>query len=213
MVKFIFNNLSLILAGLLVVLGLGWLKSCSDLEKTEKKLKEKQAYISAVEDNQMGVFTTLNMTKSELQASRDSVNMFIDSLVKVKGYSNTIVRTELVESEFTKVDSVLFPDTIFVEDLSFDTIISNDRYYSCEVIGEYPSHLVIIPKVNSELVLFTHTVREYTGKPAKTKLGIKLREWAPWCRKKWREKYVTDVEDQNPYIKIKSARNIQIKED
>lgn len=211
MIKFILNNTTLILAGLLVVLSLGWLKSCSDLREAKEELEEKKAYISAVEDNQAGVATILNMTKAELEISKDSINMLMDSLIEAKKYTKTIVRTEYIESKFEKADSVMFSDTIFKEDLCFDTVIGDNKYYSCTIVGEYPNKLIITPKVNSELVILTHTEKDYTGKPAKTKVGVFLRKI--FCRSKWREKYVNDIEDLNPYITVKTSRTIQIKED
>lgn len=201
MINFLLKNKSAILLVILSVVLFSWFKNCTGLKH---QLEQKNSYISALEDNQRGKVTELAMTRSQLQASRDSINSLISDLIKEKGYSKTIVRVERVASTFTKTDSVFFRDTLFIPGLKFDTVISNSNYYSCKISGEYPSSLVITPQVNSDLYLFTHTEKEYVNPRSKI-------FFIRWFQKK-RKIYVTDVEDRNPYIDIKSSRVIQIVE-
>lgn len=211
MIDFILKNprilLISVILGLLAILG----KTCSEINKLEEALESKQAYISAMEDYQQGIGTTLEMTREELSRSRDSVNKFLWDYADQKGYAKTVQRLEFVEEVFTKVDTIITSDTIFRDGVKFDTVVSNGEYYTCRVSGEYPCNLVIEPTVKSNLVLLTRTEEYYTGKPAKTKLGVALRKL--FCRKKWRERYVTDVEDLNPYIEVIDKRIIQLKEE
>lgn len=211
MINFIFRNSYIILIAIIVFLSLGLMKSCSDLRTAREVIENKESYISALEDNQQGIITTLNITRSELSNSKDSINVLLDSLVKAKKYTKTVVRAEYIQSDFLKVDSVLFSDVIFTDGVDFDTVIVDSKYYSCEIIGRYPNNLIITPHVKSELVLLSHIEKEYTGKPAKTKLGIALRKLPfSFLKKKWREKIVTDIEDLNPYIEVKKGRVNQI---
>lgn len=213
MLNFILKNPLILSLTAIVILSLSLFKSCGDLEKAEKELEKKEAYISAFEDNLQGTYTTLEMTREELRASKDSINQLIYKLIEEKGYESTITRAERIESEFKTALEVEIRDTVFIEGARFDTLMRDTAgFYNIKISGEYPNKLSIIPEVKSELVLFTHTVEEYTGKrPAKTKIGVGLRKI--FCRKKWRTKYVTDVEDLNPYIIVKNTRIIQFEEE
>lgn len=211
MINFILKNPSITLA-ILVLILVGILgKSCSEINKLEEALESRKAYISAMEDYQQGIGTTLEMTKEELSRSRDSLNKFLWEYTEQKGYTKTVQRLEFVEEIFTVTDTLVTTDTIFKEGVKFDTTINNGKYYKCRVSGEYPCSLVIKPFVKSDLILLTRTEKYYIGKPAKTKLGWGLRKI--FCKSKWREKYVTDVEDLNPYIEVTEKRIIQLKEE
>ena len=151
MINFILKNPSITLAALVLIL-IGILgKSCSEINKLEEALESKEAYISAMEDYQQGIGTTLEMTKEELSRSRDSLNKFLWEYTEQKGYTKTVQRLEFVEEIFTVTDTLVTTDTIFKEGVKFDTTINNGKYYKCRVSGEYPCSLVIEPFVKSIL--------------------------------------------------------------
>ena len=74
MINFLLKNKSAILLVILLTVLFSWFKNCTGLKH---QLEQKNSYISALEDNQRGKVTELAMTRSQLQASRDSINSLI----------------------------------------------------------------------------------------------------------------------------------------
>lgn len=198
--NFIIKHKSLILLVVLIIFVIGWFKSYSSLKG---QLEQRENYISALEDNLNGKTTELNMTRAQLLSSKDSINKLIAGKIKEKGYAKTVVKVERITSTVSKLDSVFFHDTIFAPGIKFDTVIG-DNYYKVSLRGEYPRSMYVEPEVNSELYLITHIEKEFVNQPSKI-------FFIRWFQKK-RKISVTDIEEANPYIKLKESRVIQVQE-
>jgi hypothetical protein len=92
-------------------------------------------------------------------------------------------------------------DTIFVENFKMDTTLV-DKWYKLDMSMSYPSTISVAPTFNSERYIIVNTRKEIIGKPSKI-------FFIRWFQKKHRILEV-NVEEKNPYIKVKQQKFIKV---
>lgn len=101
----------------------------------------------------------------------------------------------------TKTDTINFTDTIFVNKVNVDTVIT-DKWYKLNLSLKYPATFIVTPTFNSERYVLISTKKVYDNKPSKV-------FFIRWFQKKHIEVRV-DIEEKNPYITINKQKYIEV---
>jgi len=141
-------------------------------------------------------------TIDELEHSKDSVDAKLLATTKELKIKNSKLQSlQYYNETITKVDTLIFKDTIFVKDLKIDTIIK-DEFYTLNLSLKYPNSVIVKPSFVNEKSILVSSKRE-TIKPPK-----KL-----WVCRLFQKKHTIltiDVHDKNPYVNTDDVRFIQI---
>ena len=147
-------------------------------------------------ENNVKAYKTENvrfrMTMRDLQYSNDSIFnecLKIKDSLKIK--DRNMKEIIYVPSYITKHDSIVFNDTVFVEGLHLDTVIS-DKWSSIKLSMDYPCTVEIEPSFESKKVILTSSKRETVNPPRKFFLFR-------WFQRK-HTIITTEVVEENPYI-------------
>lgn len=146
--------------------------------------------------------TELSGLKDDTRAYRLSIqqlNYFNDSITKKMNEvrkelgikDSKIKQMQYKLSHVEKTDSMVLPDTVFVNSFKLDTIMG-DEWYKNHIIMKYPNYIKFTPKFKLESFLFVDAKKETIEPPKKFFL---LR----WFQKKHNVLHVTVVEN-NPYV-------------
>jgi hypothetical protein len=142
------------------------------------------------------------MSMDDLRASKDKLDRKILEIVdSLKIKDKRIEGLQYQSSTASRVDTLVFMDTVFVENLKIDTLVG-DEWYTMKLHMQYPSEVVVSPTFNSEQYVVINTKREYNKKPSKI-------FFIRWFQKKHNVTEVRVVE-KNPYINIKEKRYIEV---
>lgn len=102
---------------------------------------------------------------------------------------------------FSKKDTIIFKDTIFISKLNIDTTIRHP-YYTLWLHFEYPNVIVVEPCIINEKEIFVHN-EKVTIKPPKKY----------WIQRLFQRKHLiltVDIVDKNPYMLTEKARYIEV---
>ena len=142
------------------------------------------------------------MSIDDLRASKDRLDRKILEIVdSLKIKDKRIESLQYQSSTASRVDTLVFMDTVFVENLKIDTLVG-DEWYTLKLHMQYPSEVIVSPTFNSEQYVVINTKREYNKKPSKI-------FFIRWFQKKHNVTEVRVVE-KNPYINIKEKRYIEV---
>lgn len=142
------------------------------------------------------------MSISQLKASKDSVDKKIVALIdslKIKG--KNITQVQYNYAVIQKTDTIAFKDTVFVENLSIDTVFG-DKWYTMKLGLRYPDSISVSPSFTSERYTLIHRSKVYEKTPSKI-------FFIRWFQKKHWVTEVT-VTDKNPYIQNNEYKVIKI---
>lgn len=142
-------------------------------------------------------------TVEQLNYSNDSILQEMNKVRKSLNIKDkNLNQVQYITSEITKVDTLVFRDTIFQDpSLDIDTTLS-DEWYNLRLHLKYPSTIVTTPSFNSEKYILVESVRETVNPPKKF-----------WLFRLFQKKHTVlkvDVVEKNPYIKNKDNRFIEI---
>lgn len=144
----------------------------------------------------------LKLTIDQLEYFKDSVLNKMDSLRKVlKIKDKQLERLQYIQSNISKVDTIIVNDTIFKKDIKIDTLIQDD-WYSLKLGLYYPNTIIINPIFKSSLYVITSLHKETINPPKKFFLFR-------WFQKKHKVIRM-EVVEESPYIKIKQSKFVQI---
>lgn len=151
----------------------------------------------------------LNNSNKVFKLTIDQLNYFKDSiLIKMNEVrkelnikDSKIKQMQYKLSHVEKPDSVILKDTVFVESFKLDTIIG-DEWANTHLIMKYPNYIKFTPKFKLESFLFVESKKETVNPPKKFFLFR-------WFQKRHTVLNVT-VKENNPYVKNKTQRFIQI---
>lgn len=143
------------------------------------------------------------LTISQLEYFQDSVIKELeDTRKELKIKAKNLKAMQAVSSSFTKKDTVVFRDTLFLNPyLDVDTTI-NDEWYSVQLGLKYPSTIAVSPCFVSKKHILVSTRKETVDPPKKFFL---LR----WFQKKHQVIQV-DVVEKNPYVENETSKYIEI---
>ena len=151
---------------------------------------------------------SLNTSNRVLKLTVDQLNYFNDSILnemnkvrkELKIKDSKLKSLSYINSVIEKRDTVIFNDTIFIEDIKIDTIIE-DKWYSMKLDLEYPNRVITEPSFISEKYIIVSRKKETINPPKKFFISR-------WFQKKHWVMEVNVVE-KNPYIKESNNRFIE----
>lgn len=198
-------KLSTQILGIIALLGI----ICSiGLSRKCIKLNEE---ISITANNQkilLGMRDSLNTSNRVLKLTIDQLNYFNDSILnemnevrkELKIKDNKLKSLSYINSVIEKRDTIIFNDTIFIENIKIDTVIE-DKWYSMKLDLEYPNRIITEPSFISEKYIVVSRKKETINPPKKFFISR-------WFQKKHWVMEVNVVE-KNPYIKESNNRFIE----
>ena len=142
------------------------------------------------------------LTIDELRCSNDSIDKKMLKVVdELKIKDKKIEALQYQQSEISKVDTIIFKDTLFQEGIKIDTAII-DPWYSLELSLKYPSEIKVSPTFKNEQYVIINTKKEYNNKRSKI-------FFIRWFQKKH---LVTEVniEEKSPYVTNKKSKFVKV---
>ena len=169
-------------------------------EETATLISNQKAFIaensSLKEENRVFKFTIeqLNYYNDSILQKMNDVRKELkikDSKLKSLSYINSVIE---------KRDTIIFNDTIFIENIKIDTVIE-DKWYSMKLDLEYPNRIITEPSFISEKYIVVSRKKETINPPKK----FFISRW--FQRKHWVME--VNVVEKNPYIKESNNRFIE----
>lgn len=187
---------AVIIAVLIAVMG----ASISVMAKQNKKWKEKY---EVVQQTSTSYLRDLQSAKNDIHVYELTMNdlfMMNDSLTKslldlkrqLKLKDKQIQNLQYMSSHFTKRDTIVFEDTVFISpELCIDTVIGDEWIWN-DLHLEWPGDISISTQVNSRKKAVVYIVKETVEPPKKTWIGRLFQK-----KRKVAKVY---IDEENPYI-------------
>lgn len=173
-------------------------------ELYNKELQNVEAY-RASNSGLEGEIRQYQMSMDDLRASKDSLDMkLVEAVDGLKVKDKYIEYLQYQSTVAHKVDTVNLKDTIFVQDILIDTVLS-DNWYRLELGLRYPSSIIVSPTFNSEKTIIVNSKKVYNKTPSKI-------FFIRWFQKKHNVIEV-NIEEKSPYITNKSQKFIKVIKD
>ena len=193
--------------GIIILMGL-LAVSTYTLYNRNQDLKEE---ISVLMTNQKAFITENTSLKEENRVFKftvEQLNYYNDSILQkmndvrkeLKIKDNKLKSLSYINSVIEKRDTIIFNDTIFIENIKIDTIIE-DKWYSMKLDLEYPNRIITEPSFISEKYIVVSRKKETINPPKK----FFISRW--FQRKHW--VIEVNVVEKNPYIKESNNRFIE----
>ena len=142
------------------------------------------------------------LTIEDLVYLQDSITIkLLSTMDSLKIKESKIKSLQYYLEHFTKRDTVIFKDTIFIPELNIDTTLKYP-YYNLFLHLEYPNTIITEPSIFNEKEIFVANER-VTIKPPKKY----------WIQRIFQKKHTIltiDIVDKNPYMTTKKQRFIEI---
>lgn len=193
-------KIKLIIAAIITALIIGLGITVGVQAKQNKKWKEKyemvqQTNTSYFKDLQSAKndIHQYELTLADLQIMNDSItNKMLDLQKKLKVKDKQVQNLQYMYSHFTKTDTIIFEDTIFIEpEICIDTIIG-DTWVMNDLHLEWPGEIQLSTQVNSKKTVMVYLQKETVEPPKKC--------WIARLFQKKRKVAKVYIDEENPYI-------------
>lgn len=145
------------------------------------------------------------MSMDDLRSSKDSLDRkIVEAVDGLKVKDKYIEYLQYQATMAHKTDTVNLKDTIFVQNVSIDTVLS-DNWYRLELGLRYPSSIIVSPTFNSEKTIIVNSKKVYNKTPSKI-------FFIRWFQKRHNVVEV-NIEEKSPYITNKSQKFIKVIKD
>lgn len=199
------KKLVYILIGVIILVGTSmyWLynkyqKLNTKYQTSIENIKAFDAELSGLKDDTRAY----RLSIQQLNYFNDSITKKMNEVRKELGIKDSkIKQMQYKLSHVEKTDSIVLPDTIFVNSFKLDTIIG-DEWYKNHIIMKYPNYIKFTPKFKLESFLFVDAKKETVEPPKKFFL---LR----WFQKKHTILNIT-IKENNPYVETDRQKFIEI---
>ena len=189
----------------LILLGILFITFSENRKLKEDLLLSKNNEKALIVDN-----NTLSSKNIAYQLTIEQLNYFNDSIInkldsvrkELKIKDNNIKQLQYILSEVSKKDTIIFSDTIFIDNnLNIDTTLE-DKWYTLNLELKYPNIIIVEPTFISEKYVISSYRKETINPPKKCK----------FLRMFQKKHKVIEVEviDNNPYIINKKQKFIEI---
>lgn len=203
------SEIKLIIAGVVMVVIIGLVTTIAILGKKLSNLENDYSIASSNEkalllknDSNKNEIRSLQLTVEQLDYFNDSVlTKLNEAKTRLKVKDKDIKELQYIETVTEKTDTVIFRDTIFVENVCLDTVIG-DEWVQTDLEMCYPNEIVVTPKVTSEKVIIAHLKKETVNPPKKC--------WLARLFQKKHKVIVVEIEEKNPYMTTKEYKHIEI---
>lgn len=197
------ENLYYIIAIIILALGLSIIYH--KYQKLQEDYSISQANVKAYDvqlSNKNKEIRVFQITEDQLQNMNDSIIVRMDSLRKVlKLKPKTIQTISYQERVVTKSDTINSVDTLFRNDLHYDTIVG-DNWVSNRIKLDYPKRIEVNTNITLQNYIIVHKQKETINPPKKFFLFR-------WFQKK-QEVLKVEVIENNPYVQNKTSKFIQV---
>ena len=177
--------------------------------KYNKELNHKLDIAKANEKAYYMQFDSLNTKNKLLNFTVEQLNYYNDSILnkmndlrkELKIKDKELLSLYYLNSQITKIDTILMKDTIFIKSLKLDTIVG-DRWYTMKLGLEYPNKIIVNPSFISEKYIITNSKKETIEPPKKY-----------WIQRIFQKKHTIaeiNIIEKSPYIKETQNQFIQI---
>ena len=200
------NKLVYILLGVLILTGISmyWLynryqKLTAEYSISIENIKAYDAELSGLKDDTK----VYKLTIEQLNYFNDSIIKKMKVVQKELGIKDKrLQQLQYEASHAQRADTIILKDTIFRDSqLKLDTIVG-DKWFRTNLHLEFPSTIALKPEIELERYTFISGKRETVNPPKKFFLFR-------WFQKKMTVITVT-VKENNPYVKNKESRYVQI---
>lgn len=189
----------------LTMLGILYITFLENKNLKEELLLSKNNEKALIADN-----NTLSSKNIAYQLTIEQLNYFNDSIInkldsirkELKIKDNNIKQLQYILSKAGKKDTIIFSDTIFIDNnLNIDTTLE-DKWYTLNLELKYPNTIITEPIFISEKYVISSYRKETINPPKKCK----------FLRMFQKKHKVIEVEviDNNPYITNKRQKFIEI---
>lgn len=200
-------NWKLLLIQFIAIIGLSitiWGLS-NKIQNQKEEISIAYTNLKAFEEEKDSLSNTSRVfryTIEELKASKDSLNkQLLETKERLKIKDRNLKYLEYQLSKASKVDTVVFKDTIFINNVRIDTTFG-DRWYNLKLGLYSPNTIIVEPTFNSEKTVIGFYEKE-TIKPPK-----KFFLWRLFQRK--HTILEVNVIEKNPYIENKNSKFIEV---
>ena len=180
--------------------------------KYKQLLKYKELYSIAVANNKAYEQHMTNskeesrlyqLTIAELNQSKDSLIQELLKVKKKRKIKDKDLQSLLYQiSKINKTDTIALRDTIFLNNVCIDTLLTDKQWYSLKLQLKYPSTIITTPSFISERYVLISAKKETIKPPSKI-------FFIRWFQKKHTIIKV-DIEERNPYINIDRQKYIKV---
>lgn len=198
-------NKSTILGILVIIFISIFLSMYTQLNELKEELAISESNNKAYQMERVALEGQSNMYKLTI----DQLEYFNDSIInklkevkeQLKIKDKNIKQLQYVESNTSKLDTIVLRDTIFRDNVSIDTTIG-DNWFKVNLELKYPDSLIVNPSFKNEAMILISSKKE-TIKPPK--------KW--WWQRLFQKKHTViqvDVIENNPYTEVQEQRFIEV---
>lgn len=199
------KKLVYILIGVIILVGTSMYWLYNKYQKLNTKYQTSIENIKAFDTELSGLkddTRAYRLSIQQLNYFNDSITKKMNEVRKELGIKDSkIKQMQYKLSHVEKTDSIVLPDTVFVNSFKLDTIMG-DEWYKNHIIMKYPNYIKFTPKFKLESFLFVDAKKETVEPPKKFFL---LR----WFQKKHTILNIT-VKENNPYVETDRQKFIEI---
>ena len=190
-----------IIAILILIVSILYFRYNKSRKYLEETVVNNKAYIAEI-TNVKKANRQFRYDINTLNNLNDSISLLLQKTKKeLKIKDKNIEQLQYLQLQTNKKDTVIFNDTIFIENLKIDTLIK-DPYRELNLKLEYPNKIEVETKFDNPISTIIHSKKEYV-KPRK-----KL-----WILRLFQKKHTVveaTINIHNPYSKQKRQRFIKI---
>lgn len=199
------RKLVYILIGVIILVGTSMYWLYNKYQKLNTKYQTSIENIKAFDTELSGLkddTRAYRLSIQQLNYFNDSITKKMNEVRKELGIKDSkIKQMQYKLSHVEKTDSMVLPDTVFVNSFKLDTIMG-DEWYKNHIIMKYPNYIKFTPKFKLESFLFVDAKKETVEPPKKFFL---LR----WFQKKHTILNIT-IKENNPYVETDRQKFIEI---
>lgn len=199
------KKLVYILIGVIILVGTSMYWLYNKYQKLNTKYQTSIENIKAFDAELSGLKNdtkAYRLSIQQLNYFNDSITKKMNEVRKELGIKDSkIKQMQYKLSHVEKTDSIVLPDTVFVNSFKLDTIMG-DEWYKNHIIMKYPNYIKFTPKFKLESFLFVDAKKETIEPPKKFFL---LR----WFQKKHTILNIT-IKENNPYVETDRQKFIEI---
>lgn len=199
------KKLVYILIGVIILVGTSMYWLYNKYQKLNTKYQTSIENIKAFDAELSGLKNdtkAYRLSIQQLNYFNDSITKKMNEVRKELGIKDSkIKQMQYKLSHVEKTDSIVLPDTVFVNSFKLDTIMG-DEWYKNHIIMKYPNYIKFTPKFKLESFLFVDAKKETVEPPKKFFL---LR----WFQKKHTILNIT-IKENNPYVETDRQKFIEI---
>lgn len=199
------KKLVYILIGVIILVGTSMYWLYNKYQKLNTKYQTSVENIKAFDSELSGLkddTRAYRLSIQQLNYFNDSITKKMNEVRKELGIKDSkIKQMQYKLSHVEKTDSMVLPDTVFVNSFKLDTIIG-DEWYKNHITMKYPNYIKFTPKFKLESFLFVDAKKETVEPPKKFFL---LR----WFQKKHTILNIT-IKENNPYVETDRQKFIEI---